>query len=1073
MNHILYKIVLMVFFLNYFLGLGQVFRWKNPNVKDSLRKNHILVNKMEQDFYTKDTLDFIKKKHKIIIDEAVLIKPSRYNILEGLNTKGTIIRGMTFGNNQGTAMQSTMDFQISGKISKDISITANIFDNNLPIQADGYTQTLEDFDRIYIQLGIKNYTLLRAGHIDLNNNDTYFGKFQRRSMGLEFHTKLGNTNPSYINISAGVARSEFHRMRFQGTDGNQGPYRLLGKNGEAFITIISGSEQVFIDGILMKRGEENDYTINYNTGEIIFTNSRPIYRQNFITISYNYTNRNYTRYLATGGIQHQRERFKIGVNWFWENDDKNAPLALNLSKEDEKILANAGNEERKMYAPSGVITPYDANKILYRWVETTTNAYYEFSTNASETLYQVVFTYLGEGKGDYRLKQSINNGRIFEFVGSNMGSYAAIRKLSSPQKTQVFSTNMQYDFNEGKIGTEASVSYHDVNLFSSKNNNDNLGYAIRLFGTKTLKKNQWIGTPNVEYQHINSRFYILDRINNVEFARDFNLNQEFNHRTQHRLVVGMLNRWKSSKLNYKLNYLEEKNHYKGIKNDLDWLWRHKAFSTEGNISYLNTQSDVQDTKFIRGGASVEFVRKKGSWKTGISSEYNRKYLHEIKTLDLTSFSWKEIFIQKKIGDSTRTKLLAKIYFRTNDSVQNNRLEKVNNILGALLQSQILNKDKTHLSAEFHYRKLFYHNQNSHQNFIIGKVKYNQQIFSDGVRFQGIYELGNGQEAQCEFQYLKVTDGQGTYKWTDYNGDSIQQLDEFEVAEYQDLAQYIRIYTNSIRYLPSNKNKLQLSLFMNPSLMLKSENKFLKRWNFNFSLSSQNAFLKGNKAVILNPFKQNETQILKNQNFLASLQLIPTDQSGWNGNYRFIAQHHIINANFSNETKLQHSHTIILGYRFNKHFNINWENQFNNIENNSQIFISRHYILNNFQTKPKATYKVSETLQSEVSSSFRQKKRTDGVEFLKTIDLTGALQWTGKKMTIRGDFSLIYNSFSGNSFSIVGNQMLEGLKVGRNQVWTLSLQRAINSFIHLNINYEGRNAGEHTIHIGGMQLKASF
>ena len=73
-----------------------------------------------------------------------------------------------------------------------------------------------------------------------------------------------------------------------------------------------------------------------------------------------------------------------------------------------------------------------------------------------------------------------------------------------------------------------------------------------------------------------------------------------------------------------------------------------------------------------------------------------------------------------------------------------------------------------------------------------------------MRLQAFYELGNGQEAQREFQYLKVTDGQGIYKWTDYNGDGIQQLDEFEIAEYSDLAQYIRVYTNTVKYTPSNK-----------------------------------------------------------------------------------------------------------------------------------------------------------------------------------------------------------------------------------------------------------------------------
>ena len=79
-----------------------------------------------------------------------------------------------------------------------------------------------------------------------------------------------------------IARSEFHRIRFQGFEGNQGPYRLKGINNENLISIIPDSEQIFINGILMKRGENYDYTINYNTGEITFTNNRPIYKQDFI-----------------------------------------------------------------------------------------------------------------------------------------------------------------------------------------------------------------------------------------------------------------------------------------------------------------------------------------------------------------------------------------------------------------------------------------------------------------------------------------------------------------------------------------------------------------------------------------------------------------------------------------------------------------------------------------------------------------------------------------------------------------------------------------------------------------------
>ncbi len=1068
-----------MFFCGFCLTNAQIFTWKNPNLpKDSTKKDSVIAANIEKDFFSRDTLDFVKLGNKLIIDEAVLVKNDRQRLLGDLNSKGSIIRGVTFGNNQGSSVQSSMDLQITGKLSQDVTVLASISDHNLPIQADGYTQTLEEFDKIYLQLNIKEKSIIRAGHLDLVDENTFFGKYQRRSMGLQFQTNFGKENKTFIDVSAGIARSEFHRIRFQGIEGNQGPYRLTGRNGENFITIISGSEQVFIDGILMKRGENLDYIINYNTGELTFTSFRPIFQQNFITVSYNYTNRNYSRYLFTGGIRHEREKFRTGFNWFMENDNKNAPLALNLSEEDQLVLVNAGNNPELMYAPSGTVSEYDVNKILYRLVANPNGNFYEFSTDQTQTLYQVAFTYFGAGLGDYTLKQTTNNGRVFEFVGPNAGDYRAVRKLPAPQKSQVFSYNAEYLLNEGKIGTDFSFSNYDVNLFSSRDSNENLGYAGRIFGNKTFTKNNWKGTPSFEFQHISSQFHILDRINNVEFARDFNLAQEFSGRTQNRFIFSFLNQWKNlSFLNYRLNYLDEKAFYKGLKNDLDFGWLSGKFNTKGNFSYLDTKSDSQDTKFIRSGVVSEYQGKKGSWALGGSLEHNVKKFNETQLFDVTSFSWKEIFAQKRIGDSARTKLLTKVYFRSNDSIRDNSLQKMNNILGLMAESQIIKTEKTTLNALVHYRKFYYESQfeeaNQNRDFVVGNILYNQQLFKNGMRLQAFYELGNGQEAQREFQYLKVTDGQGVYKWTDYNGDGIQQLDEFEIAEYADLAQYIRVYTNTVNYVPSNKNKFQLALFVNPAVIFNSENALLKRWNFNISLNSQNAFYKKDKVLILNPFEKNSDQILKNQNILATAQFNPTDKSGWNGNYRFINNQNLINANFSNEENAQTSNFLNIGYWFNKDFRVDWENSVHHIENSSQLFSTRDYILNNFETKPKATYKFTDAIQAELSSAFRQKDRADGEELLKTFDVTGSLQWDRKKTSIRGSFSFIDNKFGGNSFSIVGNQMLDGLKPGKNQVWSVFIQQAINSFIMLNINYEGRNSGERTIHIGSMQVKASF
>lgn len=1073
----------LVYFVFVFLCCqvdAQIFTWENPNLpKDSIiKKDSILAAKLNQDFFSRDTLDFVTVQKPIVYDEEILAKNiNNNNILGSLNAKGSIVRGITFGNNQGSSVQSSMDMQISGRLSDNISILASLSDHNLPIQADGYTQSLQEFDKIYIQLNIKNHTILRAGHLDLDNTTSFFSKYQRRSMGLQAQTfweKNGNRTDAMISM--GVARSEFFRMRFQGIEGNQGPYRLTGKNGELFITIISGSEQVYIDGVLLKRGENQDYTINYNTGEITFTSFRPIHRENFITISYNYTNRNYSRYLVTGSVAHQRERFKIQMDAFVESDAKNAPLSLNLSDEDVEALKNAGNNPDAMYAPSGEITEYDVNKILYKKVTDALGTHYEYSGDKNETLYQVSFTYFGENNGDYRLQQSTTNGRVFEYVGNNLGDYRAVKRLVAPTSTQVYSIASEYELNQGKVGADISLSNYDANLFSEKGNNKNFGYAWRFYGSKKFTKGNWEGTPLFEYQRIDKNFNILNRINNVDFWRDFNLENEFSQRTQNRIIFSFLNQWKNSSLNYQFNYLDEKNNYKGIKNDLDFGWKNENWLTEAKFSYLNTEATDINSKFIRGEGRIEKLGLRGSWAIGGSMEDNQKKYNLLNQTDPTSYRWKEIYLEKKIADSTRQFLLAQLYYRDNDSVRNNRLVNVNKILGLKAATELIKNDNTQLSMQLHYRRFFYQNDDSqkdNENFVIGNITYTQKFFNNGIRLQAFYELGTGQEAQREFQYIKVTDGQGLYKWTDYNGDGIQQLDEFEIAEYADEAQYIRIYTNTVDYLPSNKNKLQAALYVNPSVIFDSRNAFLKRWNFNVSVLSQNSYLKKDKVLEWNPFHSEDNQILKIQNLLFSAQFNPTDQSGWNASYKFADTQNLINANYSVENNIRKNHTINLGYAFNRNLRADWSNQLGEIVNSSQMFSSRNYTLNKIETRPKITYNFSQAIQASLEFSYKNLNRADGEEQLKTGEITGGLQWERSKTSIRANLSFINNDFSGNSFSIVGNQMLEGLKAGKNQVWSILFQQSINSFLNLNINYEGRNSGERTIHVGSVQVRASF
>ena len=71
---------------------------------------------------------------------------------DGLNTSGSITRGITIGNNQNTVLNSNLDLQITGKISDKISLRASLQDSNIPLQDGGYSQKLDQFDNIFMEL---------------------------------------------------------------------------------------------------------------------------------------------------------------------------------------------------------------------------------------------------------------------------------------------------------------------------------------------------------------------------------------------------------------------------------------------------------------------------------------------------------------------------------------------------------------------------------------------------------------------------------------------------------------------------------------------------------------------------------------------------------------------------------------------------------------------------------------------------------------------------------------------------------------------------------------------------------
>ena len=1040
---------------------------------------YLFPEKKEKKIYSKDTSLIVKINKPLKLYEITEKTIKKNEFFQNLTSSGTLIRGITFGNNQSASVQSSLDLELSGHLSKEIMIKAAISDHNIPIQADGYTQRLDEFDKIYIELS-NNDSYIRAGHLDLVQDQDYFANFSSKITGIQIGTRLKHKS-SFTDLYAlgSLSRGEFNRMKFSGVEGNQGPYKLKGKQGELFIIVISGSEKVYMNGSLLKRGEDQDYTINYNTGELTFTPKTYISSNSRIVVEYIYNTTTYTRFLLYTGGRYESEKFSFSTHIFSEKDTKESNQ--DLTNAQKEVLSQAGNERDQMYVSNAIVTEYDPNKILYKKLNLGQEEIYQYSTDSSEELYTLSFTYMGANKGNYKIVQLPVNGRVYEYVppidGILQGEYEPITKLIPPQKTQVISTHAEYRFNKGNIGVNVALSNHDENTFSSIGNDKNNGFASRLYMNKNIDKKDWKSNLNLSHTFIQKNFHILERINEVEFDRDFNISQEFNGINQNKLSLGWQNSlYEKWKINYSLNFLDEENYYTGYKNEILVGYTDENTKIVTNISYLHsTQQDSIKSNFIKH--VTEINHRIGNVKAGIGykGEFNKIKNNLLSKYTLSSFNWNELYSTFAI-DSAKINTKLKLYARTDDSVRIGKLKNFTSSYGVILNNQLIKSQNQNLYLDIHYRKVHYskalYKNRKDENYILGSIRWNKIFLKKGLLLNSAYELSSGQEAQREFKYVKVTDGKGIYKWTDYNGNGIEEIDEFEVAEFSDQAQYIRVYTDKINYLKSNNNKFIFNLQIFPSRFLHSN--WWERITLQSSFQSISSYKKKNKTAELNPFSSKDL-LTQTQNFTSNLSFNRISIHQWTGTFQFM-ENNTTQFIFTGKDKRNNiNFQTLFNYKPWDLWILSLQNNFITDKSRSQLFATKRYTIETKALNPSITYEIQKNISLSALVKYQYKKNKLGNERLEWKQAGVEFHWNDEKRTaLTGSFSYIKNELSGNNFSLVSSQMMEGLLSGKNKVWKAYLQRELSSVFTLNIIYDGRKSEDtQAVHTGSIQIKASF
>ena len=71
---------------------------------------------------------------------------------KGIEYSGNYTRGLSLGTNQSLILNSALNLQLSGDLGDGITLTGAISDNQIPIQPDGNTRQIQEFDRLFLKL---------------------------------------------------------------------------------------------------------------------------------------------------------------------------------------------------------------------------------------------------------------------------------------------------------------------------------------------------------------------------------------------------------------------------------------------------------------------------------------------------------------------------------------------------------------------------------------------------------------------------------------------------------------------------------------------------------------------------------------------------------------------------------------------------------------------------------------------------------------------------------------------------------------------------------------------------------
>jgi len=370
--------------------------------------------------------------------------------------------------------------------------------------------------------------------------------------------------------------------------------------------------------------------------------------------------------------------------------------------------------------------------------------------------------------------------------------------------------------------------------------------------------------------------------------------------------------------------------------------------------------------------------------------------------------------------------------------------------------------------------------------ILGRGEYQVNEWKGLLTGNLLYEAGSGQEQKRDYTFLEVPAGQGQYTWNDYNNDGVQQLNEFELALFQDQARYIKIFTPSNEFIKANYNTFNYSINLNPRAAIDLRNagrakKFIARVNFQSSLQIAKKEI-ASGIVQLNPFKTplSDTSLINLTSIFINSFSFNRFSTRWGldlSNSRNSGKS-LLTYGLESRRLEEWSARARVNVSKSLLFDITGKTGNNTLGTDNQKFQNRNYNIKQYSFEPRLSYTKGTSLRFITSYKYSNKKNQTGDQEVYSSNAVNTevkynILQSGSVLT-KFTYSNISFSPAANANSTVGYNMLDGLLPGKNYLWSIELTKRLANNLEINVQYEGRKPGEaRIVHIGRASVRALF